>query len=67
MVYDHFSSCFILEDPYLGFLELFQVVITIPHGDILRSVALVLEVNKLLVMAKDIGGLCLIAIGNMFL
>jgi hypothetical protein len=29
--------------------------------------ALVLRVNKLLAMAKDIGGLCLIAMGEMFL
>ncbi len=34
--------------------------------DIPRSMALVLGVNKLLAMTKDISGLCLIAIGEVF-
>jgi hypothetical protein len=66
MVYEHLSGCFILEDPSLGFSELFQVV-TIVRGDILRLVALVLGANKLLAMAKDIGGLHLNAVGEVFL
>ncbi len=65
MVYEHFLKCFIPEDPSLGFLKLFQVVI-IACGDIFRSVALVLGANILLVMAKDIGGLRLIIISEVF-
>ncbi len=34
MVYEHFSRCFISEDPSLRFLKLFQVVSTIARGDI---------------------------------
>jgi hypothetical protein len=67
MVYEHLLGCFILKDPSLGFSELFQVVVAIAHGDILRLVALVLGVSKLLAMAKDTGGLCPIAIGEVFL
>jgi len=54
-----------LEDPSLGFLELFQVVVII-HGDIFRLVALVLGVSKLLAMAKDTGGFCPITVGEVF-
>jgi hypothetical protein len=50
MVYEHFLGCFILEDPSLGFSKLFQAVIT--RGDIPRLVPLVLEVGRLLAMAK---------------
>ncbi len=39
----------------------------VAHGDIPRLVALVLGASKLLAMAKDIGGLRLIAIGEVFL
>jgi hypothetical protein len=42
MVYEHFSRCFILEDLSPRF------------GDILKLVALMLGVNRLLAMAKDI-------------
>jgi hypothetical protein len=64
MVYEHLLICFILEDPSSG---LFHVITTIARGDIPRSVALVLWVIKLLVMAKDIGGLHPIVVGKMFL
>jgi hypothetical protein len=65
MVYEHFSRCFILENPSS---ELFQVVVVIVAcGDILKSMALMLGVNKLLIMAKDIEGLDLFAIGETFL
>jgi hypothetical protein len=67
MVYEHFSRCLILEDPSSRFLELLQVVVVIVHGDISRSVALVLRANKLLAMAKAIGGLCPITIGEVLL
>jgi hypothetical protein len=69
MVYDHLSGCLILEDPYLGFSELFQivvVVVVVPHGDIPRLVVSVLGVSKLLAMAKDNGGLCLIIVSKMY-
>jgi hypothetical protein len=67
MVYEHFSKCFILKDPSLGFSKLFQIVAIVTCGDIPRSVALVLGANKLLAMAKDINGLRFIAIGEVFL
>jgi hypothetical protein len=57
MLYEHLSKCFILEEPSSGFLKLFHATTTtIAHGDIFRSMALVLGVNKFLAMAKDIGG-----------
>ncbi len=66
MVYEHLSGCFILEDPSSGFSELFQVVVAIAHGDILRLVALMLGVSRLLVMAKDTSGLCPIVVSEIF-
>jgi hypothetical protein len=65
MVMGHLSECFILEDPSLGFSKSFQIVIA--HGDILRSMALMLGFSKLLAMVKDIGDLHPIAIGEVFL
>jgi hypothetical protein len=53
------------KDPSLRFSKLFQVVVIV-CGDVLRSMTLVLGVSRLLVMAKDIGVLCLIAIGEVF-
>ncbi len=53
-------------DPSLGFLELFQAIVAVARGDILRSMTLMLRGNKLLEMAKDIGGLCFIVICKMF-
>ncbi len=50
MVYEHISGCFILESPSSRFSELFQIVVVIIHGDIPRSMALVLKVNRLLTM-----------------
>jgi hypothetical protein len=66
MVYKHFLGCFILEDPSSRFLELIQVAIIVARGDIPRSVALVMGVNKLLAMAKDFGGFRPIARGEVF-
>jgi hypothetical protein len=66
MVYEHFSRCFILRDPSLKFLELFQAIAIVAHADIPRLVALMLGANKLLVMAKDISGLHLIIVGEVF-
>jgi hypothetical protein len=45
MVYEHLSRCFILEDPSLGFLELFQAIVVIARGDIPRSMALMLSLT----------------------
>ncbi len=42
MVYEHLLGCFMFEDPSLGFSKLFQVVVAIVCGDILKLVALVL-------------------------
>jgi hypothetical protein len=66
MVYEHLLGCFIPEDPSLGFWELFQAIVVVSHGDIFKSMALMLRVNRLLAMAKDIGGLHPIAIGEVF-
>jgi hypothetical protein len=65
MVYEHFLGCFIPNDPSLRFLELFQIVVVV-HGDIPRSMTLVLGVNKLLAMTKDMNGLCFITICKVF-
>jgi len=66
MVYEHLLKCFILEDPSLGFLKLFQATTVVVHGDILRSVALVLRASRLLAMAKNTRGLHPIAVGDVF-
>jgi hypothetical protein len=66
MVYEHLFKCFIPKDPSSGFSKLFQVVVVI-HKDISKSVALMLRASRLLAMAKDIGGFCVIAIGEVFL
>jgi len=66
MVYEHLLGCFILEDPSSGFSKLFQVVIVVAHGDIPRSVALMLGANRLLAMAKDFKGLRFIVVGGVF-
>ncbi len=67
MVYEHLSGCFTPKDPSLGFSKLLQVVAIIVYRDIPRSMALMLRVNKLLVMAKNIGGFCPITMGEVFL
>jgi len=66
MVYEHFLGCFIPEDPSSGFSKLIQVATIVAHGDIPRSVALVMGVNKLLAMAKDFCGFRPIAISEVF-
>jgi hypothetical protein len=66
MVYEHFSKCFILEDPSLRFSELFKADVIVARGDIPRSMTLVLGVRKLLAMINDIGGICLIIVSEMF-
>ncbi len=66
MVYEHLLGCFILEDPSSGFSKLFQVVSIVARGDILRLVALVLGVNRLVALAKDIRFFRSIAIGETF-
>jgi hypothetical protein len=67
MVYEHLLGCFMLEDPSLKFLVLFQVVADIVHGDIFRSMALVLGVSRLLTMEENINGLRLTTISAVFL
>jgi hypothetical protein len=67
MVYEHLLRWFIPKDPSSRFLKLFQVVVVVARGDILRSMALVLEANILLAMVKDIRGIHPIAIGEVFL
>ncbi len=42
MVYEYLSRCFILEDRSLGFLKLFQVIVTIIHRGIPRLVAIMM-------------------------
>jgi hypothetical protein len=50
MVYEHFLKCFIPEDPSLGVSKLFQAIIVVAHGGILRSMALVLGASILLIV-----------------
>ncbi len=66
IVYEHLLICFILEDPSLRFLELFQDVVTVARGDIFRSLALVFGANRLLAMAKDLGGFHPIIVSDVF-
>jgi len=66
MVYKHLLGCFIPKGPSSRFMELFQAIIIVTHGDIHRSMALVLGANKLLAIAKDIRGFCLIIVGKTF-
>jgi len=66
MVYEHLSGCFILEDTSSRFSKLFQVVVIIACGNLLRLVALVLGAIRLLAMAKDTNGLHPIAMGEVF-
>jgi len=67
MVYEHFTKCFIPKDPSSRFSKLFQDVAIVVYGDIPRLMALMLRANRLLTMAKDIGGLHIIVIGKVFL
>jgi hypothetical protein len=64
MVYEHISRCFIPKDPSSRFSKLFQNVV-VACGDIFRLVAF--GANRLLAMAKDIGGLSPIVVGEVFL
>jgi hypothetical protein len=66
MVYEHLLECFIPKDSSSRFSELFQVVV-VAHGDIPRSVALMLGVNKLLATAKDSRGFRPITVNKMFI
>ncbi len=66
MVYEHLSRCFIPNHPSSMFLKLFQVVIVITHGDIFKLVTLVLGTSRLLAMAKDTSGFCLIIVRKVF-
>ncbi len=50
----------------LKVFKLFQAAIIIAHGDILRSMALLLGANRLLAMANDMGGFCPIIVGEVF-
>jgi hypothetical protein len=52
MVYEHLLEYFILDGPSSGFLKLFEIVVVVARGDILRLVALVLGVSKLLVWQR---------------
>lgn len=65
MAYEHHLGCFIPEDPSSRFSKLFQVVV-IAHGDIFRSMALMLGFSRLLIMAKDIGGIFFIIVSKVF-
>jgi hypothetical protein len=65
MVYEHLLGCFILNDPSLKFLELFQVVVA--RGCIFKLMALVLGAIRLLAMAKDTIGFCHVIINEVFL
>jgi len=67
MVYEYLLGCFIPKDPSSRFLELFLAIVVVARGYIPRLVALVLGASRLLAMAKDIGGLRPIIIGEVFL
>jgi hypothetical protein len=64
MVYEHISGFFIPKDPSSKFSHVVAIVV---HMDVFRLVAIMLGANKLLAMAKDISGLCPIAISEVFL
>jgi len=49
-----------------NFLKLLQATTVVAYNDIPKLAGLVLGTNKLLAMAKDIGGLHIIAIGKVF-
>jgi hypothetical protein len=66
MVYEHLLGCFIPEGPSSWFSKLFQVDVVVAHGNIPRSMALLLGVNIMLAMAKDIGGVCPIIVSKTF-
>lgn len=66
MVYEHIFGCFKPKNPSSWFLKLSQVVTIVAHGDIPRSVALMLGANKLFAMVKDIRGFCPIIIDEAF-
>jgi hypothetical protein len=53
MVYEHLSRCFIPKDPFSGFSKLFQTIVVVARGDILKSLTLMLGASKLLALAKD--------------
>jgi hypothetical protein len=67
VVYEHLERCFIPEDPSTRFLKLFQAIIVVTHGDIPRSMALVLGASRSLAMIKDAGGLRLIIVDDVYL
>ncbi len=67
MVYEHLLRCFIPEDPSSRLSDLFHVTIIVTCGGIPRSVALMLRVNILLTMAKDINGLRPIVVSEVFI
>jgi len=66
LVYEHLLGCFIPKDPSSRFSKLFQVVV-VACGDIPRTAALMLGVNKLLAMAKDIGSFHPIVVSEVFI
>jgi hypothetical protein len=66
MVYEHLSRCFIPKDLSSRFSRLFHATIVVAYGDIPRLMALMLMANRLLAIAKDIGGFCPTAIGKIF-
>jgi hypothetical protein len=66
MVYEHILRCFIVEDPSSRYSKLFQAIVIVVCGDILKLVALMQKASKLLVMVNDISGLHPIVIGEMF-
>jgi hypothetical protein len=67
MVYEHLLGCFTPKDLSLRFSKLFQIAPIVAHGNIPKLVALILGVSRLLAMANDIGGLCLITVNKVFL
>ncbi len=67
MVFEHFSKCFILEDPSSRFSKLFQVVVIVVCGDIFKSMALMLGASRLLAIAKDTSGFHHIIVSEMFI
>jgi hypothetical protein len=52
--------------PILKVFGIIQVVLIVVHGDIPKLMALMLWANRLLAMAKNIGGLCPIIISEVF-
>ncbi len=64
MLFEHLKNLFDLEDSTSGFPQLFQVCSHVVIGHILRPIAQVFGVARLLALAKPFGSIQLIIVGE---